>query len=82
MNEQHDGTTLKYEYPNLDDIKKLYIDAGAYQIKPPPPVLGYWVLPPHDTPYKSKFAVYCSKPNWFHRTALRIVLGIKWEDNK
>lgn len=48
----------------------------------PPPIVGYWVLPPHDTPYSSKFAAYCSKPNWLYRTALRLVLGIKWEDEK
>lgn len=82
MNEQPEGTTLKYEHPNLEDAKQMYINASAYQFNAPPPIAGYWVLPPHDTPYSSKFSVYCSKPNWLHRTALRLVLGIKWEDAK
>ena len=66
----------------LLDNGVLSLGASAYYLKAPPPVVGYWVLPPHNTPYKSKFAVYCSKPNWLHRTALRIVLGMKWEDEK
>lgn len=78
MNEDH-NMNQQYEHIKLDPAQGLNI---GYQIKPPPPIVGYWVLPPHDTAYKTKFAVYCSKPTWLHRTSLRIVLGIKWEDEK
>ena len=29
MTEQHEGTTLKYEHPNLDDVQKLHIHVNV-----------------------------------------------------
>lgn len=81
MNQKHDGVTLQYEHIKLDGAYNLNIGGIAYQIKPPPPVIGYWVLPCQDTQYKTMFAAY-SKPNWFHRKMMGLVLGMKWEDVK
>lgn len=81
MTEQHEGATLKYEHPNLDDAKQMYINAGAYQFNAPPPIAGYWVLPCQNTQYKTMFAGY-SKPNWFHRMTMRLMIGWTWEDKK
>lgn len=81
MTEQHDGVTLQYEHVKLDDVYNLNIGAIAYQIKAPPPVVGYWVLPCSDTAYKTMFAAY-SKPNWFHRKMMKLLIGWTWEDKK
>lgn len=40
-------------------------------------LLGYYSL---NNIYQ--LAIYGKKPNWFHRTMMRVCFGIKWIDNK
>jgi hypothetical protein len=42
---------------------------------------GYWVFPGSHPAYATKFGVLY-KPNWFHMTMMRLILGFKWEDIK
>ena len=71
----------QYEHIKLDGAYNMNIGAIAYQIKTPPPVVGYWVLPCGDTSYKTMFAGY-RKPVWFHRMTMKWMLGWTWEDAK
>ena len=49
----------------------------AESIKPFPKIVGYYML----WDGINCVALY-KKPCWFHRTMVRLVLGLKWEDDK
>jgi hypothetical protein len=53
---------------------------NTYSVSTPPPIIGYWVLPGSSSAYTTTFAGY-SKPNWFHRKMMQVVLGWKWKDD-
>jgi hypothetical protein len=70
--------TSEFNFQNIE-TNKLYIADGAYAIKDPPPICGYWVLPCQEEAYATMFAAY-SRPNWFHRKMMSWVLGFKWRE--
>jgi hypothetical protein len=42
-------------------------------------VCGWWVFPGGYVGFRNQFAAY-SKPNWFHKKMMKLILGIQWED--
>ena len=60
---------------NLEDLKA----KGAIGRIEFPPFAGWWVFPGSTPVCQTKFAVP-SKPSWFHRTTMRLLLGMKWEN--
>ena len=64
--------------PNSQDYTAR-ADTPAFTFIKPPPVVGYWIFPGSTAACATRFSV-ASKPSWFHRWTMRIVLGFKWED--
>lgn len=61
---------------NNEDLRACSLEG---KIKFPPPAAGWWVFPGSIPGCETKFAVP-SKPSWYHRTMMRLLLGMKWED--
>ena len=52
-----------------------------YTLHTPPPPVGYWELPGSTPQFGTRFSAI-KKPNWFHRTMMRVLLGWTWRDFK
>ena len=50
-----------------------------YTITQPPPKVGYWLMP-GSAPSGEVRWMMPKKPNWFHRTFMRLLLGWEWRD--
>lgn len=62
------------------DWSKLTIPGSESMILTYTPLpIGYWIFPGSQKPPNTKIAAY-SKPNWFHRIMMKLILGFHWED--
>jgi hypothetical protein len=46
-----------------------------------PKYAGRWILPGSSPPAGVHFSMP-TKPNWLHRTMMRVLLGWEWRDDK
>jgi flavin-dependent dehydrogenase len=63
---------------NYTDI---YTHEHSYTIPMPPPTVGYWLFPGSHGTANIQFHMP-KKPNWLHRTMMRLLLGFEWRDKK
>jgi hypothetical protein len=49
-----------------------------YKFHLSPPSVGYWLMP-GSAAYEVRFMMP-KKPNWVHRTFMRLLLGWEWRD--
>jgi hypothetical protein len=59
--------------------KALEQSMTEYKFHSQPPSVGYWLMPGSAPAHEVRFMM-TKKPNWVHRTFMRLLLGWEWKD--
>ncbi len=74
------GGVLCYDvHDGLLAVGDFGMNSNTYQFYTPPPAVGGYRMGDHTMVGSVTFSLP-TKPHWFHRMAVRLVLGWKWVD--